>query len=343
MPATLSQLRQHGAYLQLDRTSYDAAGRHYTSACLAAGLKRLGIPVYANFNDELFAEVPPGAERPLLNLFPITEENNSPRLMQEIWASAAQNKCILSHADTVSTIFTPPGVPSLMTHETQFRRMVHGARFPWAFGLSDAMMAAPPTPVPFTQRRPVILRNFRPSANQQIRNMLDWTLVPHLEKHFAVDRAISADHQLKLGQYLGCLAYGGSWEEDLAPNSALAAHPEYHTYRQELVFHRPVAILRWDSWRWWESLAAGCLTFNLDFEKHGLMLPVVPEAWKHYVPVDLSDPKATIERLLDERARWPEIAANGRVWARTHYSPDAVAARLVDYVAPVQAPAASGR
>jgi hypothetical protein len=61
------------------------------------------------------------------------------------------------------------------------------------------------------------------------------------------------------------------------------------------------------------------LTFNLDFEQHGLMLPVMPEAWKHYVPIDLSDPKATIERLLDERARWPEVAANGRVWARTHF------------------------
>ena len=62
-----------------------------------------------------------------------------------------------------------------------------------------------------------------------------------------------------------------------------------------------------------------------------------------YVPIDLSDPKATIERLIGERARWPEIAANGRVWARTHYSPDAVAARLVDYVSPTDEPAASGR
>jgi hypothetical protein len=90
-------------------------------------------------------------------------------------------------------------------------------------------------------------------------------------------------------------------------------------------------IIRWDSWRWWESLAAGCLTFHLDFERYGFHLPVMPRAWEHYVPIDLADPKGTVDRLMAERPRWAAIAASGRTWARTHYGPEAVARRFLDH------------
>jgi hypothetical protein len=90
-----------------------------------------------------------------------------------------------------------------------------------------------------------------------------------------------------------------------------------------------LVVVRWDSWRFWESLAAGCLTFHLDFEKYGFLLPEMPMPWKHYIPIDMADPVGSVERFMDSRSRWSEIAHGGREWALKHYSPTACARRLL--------------
>ena len=51
----------------------------------------------------------------------------------------------------------------------------------------------------------------------------------------------------------------------------------------------------WDSWRFWESLAAGCVTFHVDFDKYGVQLPVMPENWRHYIGIDLDNMQDTVE------------------------------------------------
>ena len=48
---------------------------------------------------------------------------------------------------------------------------------------------------------------------------------------------------------------------------------------------RPPRLIQWDSWRFWEGLAAGCLVFNFDLPLYGVRLPVMPEPFVHYVPV----------------------------------------------------------
>lgn len=333
MPASLDQLKSEGVCFHLAGDQFDPGYRHYASACLASGLKRMGIPVFANLASTRFDGDGQEGARAALHVFEVEAEANSPELYREALACAAREKFLLSRADATGMLFPPAGIPSLMAHENRFRP-VKGTRLPWAFGLSDEIMAATAEARPFLEREPTILRNFSRSANQHVRDLLDWALVPHLARHFKVDTRPGRDHCDRLTRYAGCLAYGGTWETDLLESEHFQKNEGYREYRNVVSLKQPVVLLRWDSWRWWESLSAGCLTFQLDLGKYGLLLPVLPEPWVHYVPVDLTDPKATVERLLDERPRWGQIAAAGREWARTHFSPDAVARRLVDYAAP---------
>lgn len=76
-------------------------------------------------------------------------------------------------------------------------------------------------------------------------------------------------------------------------------------------------VFQWDSWRLWETFAAGTVVINLDFKKYGYVLPVMPENWKHYIGIDLKNPSAFLDRLA---------------WAIEHYAPKAIALRFLDIV-----------
>jgi hypothetical protein len=305
---------------------------HYGASCLAQGLHALGVPVFSN------VPLPPAAlgaiERPgpHVYVFTVSQRAYGGELLKAIEAFPAAHKVFLSTADITGNMITPPRIPALMAHENRFRRM-QGRRFPWAFGLSNEILAASSAPLPFDQRQEVVIRNFRPSGNQAVRNVLDLALVGHLARHLAIDRTVDADHLPRLGRSLGCLAYGGYFDESPLLNEDLARDPAVKNFYELVTYVHPTVILRWDSWRFWESLASGCLTFHLDFEKYGFDLPVLPRAWEHYVPIDLADPVGTVEALMAQRSRWAEIAAHGRDWARTQYSPEAVARRLLEHLA----------
>lgn len=92
---------------------------------------------------------------------------------------------------------------------------------------------------------------------------------------------------------------------------------------------RPRRSVQWDSFRFWETLTAGCAAFNLDLDLYGVEIPVMPVNWQHYVGVDLAHPRKTIERLLDDPLALERVAAGGRQWALKHYSPRAMATRFL--------------
>jgi hypothetical protein len=92
---------------------------------------------------------------------------------------------------------------------------------------------------------------------------------------------------------------------------------------------RPPRLIQWDSWRFWEGLAAGCLVFNLDLPHYGVQLPVMPEPFVHYVPVRPDNIATVLARLGREPGLAERIAAQGRAWALEHYSPRALARRLL--------------
>jgi hypothetical protein len=95
-------------------------------------------------------------------------------------------------------------------------------------------------------------------------------------------------------------------------------------------------LLSWDSWRLWESMAAGCVVVHVDFEKHGIELPRMPVNWQHYIGIDFESIEDTVARLKAEPDILAKISANGAEFARTHYAPLATAKRFLDLAAGTQ-------
>ena len=301
---------------------------HYATLCLMEGLRSLGIPAFSN------CPIPGMQTRGFdpvaydLYVFNITERSAGGPMLPFVEKFPRKEKILLSMSDTNGIIFPSAGFPSLMTHENRFLKLA-GNRLPWAFGISEDILEKTKNIPPFEGRRLGVLRNFRPSNNQDVRNFLDFSFVEVLEKYLPVDRTIGSDHFERLMGFTGCLAYGGAISVDQSSNAYFSQNETYKYILERSEYKSPLVILRWDSWRFWESLAAGCLTFHLDFEKYGFLLPEMPTPWKHYIPIDMADPVGSVERFMDSRASWAEIAYLGREWALEHYSPAACARRLL--------------
>jgi hypothetical protein len=92
---------------------------------------------------------------------------------------------------------------------------------------------------------------------------------------------------------------------------------------------RPERIVQWDSWRFWETLGCGCVAFNVDLERYGASLPIMPVKGEHYFGVNLSRPAATIDAIADDPSRLEAVASAGRNWALANYSPVAMAKRFL--------------
>ncbi|EFA69866.1 hypothetical protein [Cylindrospermopsis raciborskii] len=227
--------------------------------------------------------------------------------------------------------------------------------YPWAFGLSSRILRELNTVPDFDDRQKQILVNFRHwKKGHPVRNISSRMFIPQISKIFSIDHTIDSPHNLTSDPYhqlqwlqtgkrhypsfyqrlknsIACACFGGffvpSWPDD--PASLLNRIGKQMLNHLQLKSHQ---IVQWDSWRLWESLAAGCVTFHLDFEKYGVCLPVMPENWTHYIGVDLDNVKATIERIADQPEILPAIATEGRKWAMKNYSPAPTALRFLNTI-----------
>jgi len=233
---------------------------------------------------------------------------------------------------------------------------------PWVLGLSNRMLRMTADAPPFAGRRPAILVNFGASHHfphtarlrshrkfdPLIQRLLDldptrddlsvapldpydrlmWEQTNHRHSRSYYER-------LKHSQAVSCFC------GELIPPLPWHNPAQYlvggNKARLKLAFYRflgrldprPERIVQWDSWRFWESLAAGCATFNVDFERYGALLPVMPENGRHYFGVNLDNPKPVLERIMDDPGSLERVARDGQAWARTHYSPPAMARRFL--------------
>lgn len=188
---------------------------------------------------------------------------------------------------------------------------------------------------PFDTRTPAFLAGFRPSEGQSLRASLDLGFLPLLQQFFGVDKSLvgserwGEEYYRFLTNHSGCLGYGGYYGQDLLKNPWFQNIEPLNSFLKMVTWHHDTVVLRWDSWRFWESMAFGCVTVHLDFERYGFSLPVLPENWNHYIGIRLDHIKEDVERINDERHRLPEIAQADREWAIHHYSPVAVARRFI--------------
>lgn len=322
-------LRDIGFYFYFPEREIHPEFVNCTAMAIADGLTQLGFKCYSNVGNTLFTEKPLKDAARHFVVFEVTEKNDSKELMGGISEFKCRGKLINSASDCTPVMVTPENVASIVLHENRlspFRQK----RYPWGFGLTSARLAKHAAIKPFSQRRLSIVRNFRASASQAVRDVMDIALLPLLEKHFEIDRSVSFDRYAdQLAGSVGCLAYGGTFVSELTKNPAFRNSPSIAELAENRSLLKESIVIRWDSYRFWESLAAGCLTFNLDLNEYGFLLPEMPRAWEHYIPLNFSDLKGSVSELMDRRGEWEAIAAQGRTWAITHYSPIAAAQRFL--------------
>lgn len=223
----------------------------------------------------------------------------------------------------------------------------------WTFGLTNRIIKATKPNLDFCQRNKEMIAIFRSSLNQSVRIAMSFSFLSCLRNKIKIHENLieenltnqtdqndfhsfyssqSKTHHVSewfklLKETMFCCAYGGSFHCNNLFQS------EYAGMDISTISVQPKrAIFRWDSWRFWESLAAGCVTIHLDFEQCGFLLPIKPINWQHYVGIDLTNPRATAERILDEPDLMAKIAYNGRQWTLENYSPLPVACRFLDIV-----------
>ncbi|MDX2144529.1 MAG: hypothetical protein SFV19_14320 [Rhodospirillaceae bacterium] len=312
----------------------------HNSGCLMEGLRALGLRAQANTARVTSRQ----ASQPLLGVAEAEIRTEPFAGMSAVLIDISHgNRFVpldsmkggrlgyVNNSDVSIFCTVPEPFPLFSVHET--RRAKNGARrFPLAFGPSTALIAASERRQSFSKRKRVALRNFRATLSQGVRALLDMTYVPHVKSHMTVDENIlaPADYVAALQGAQVCLAYGGEFFSAIQTNPWFAANDPATLVRHS--FERldaPAFIMRWDSWRFWESLVCGCLTVHLDFDKYGFDLPVMPKPWVHYVPIDLDDLKGSVAALMDREKIWGEIAEAGRAWAIEHYAPRPTALRVL--------------
>jgi hypothetical protein len=338
----LERVRRGGVFFVFPRAECEL----YWSSCLAEGFQELGIPIFSNFDLYPLGEaersrwlfprssMPPAMAALIIgDVSELETYGKECRRVAEFVISQPQRSVLLCMADSVNTLDFPFTSPVFVAHRTD-RIRPRGNLIPWAFGLNRDVLKKIDAARLHGPRRPAFIRNFRPSFSQCVRQALDLAFVKNLSKHFDIDSTIDdggrflPTHYSKLATSFGCLAYGGSFIEDYSRNPYLAARGHAERW---IMGDYPV-IIRWDSWRFWESMASGCLTVALDFNEYGLQLPVVPENGVHYIGLRFDQLSEALGVLTDDRDRLSAIAEQGRRWVIAHYAPIPTALRFLSAV-----------
>ena len=235
---------------------------------------------------------------------------------------------------------------------------------PWVLGLNNRILQATAQPAPFAQREAKLLINF--GASHPYSHGTRELASRHFERKaltlLPIDRTrddLSASpsdpydalmwrqtghrfsrayyERLKHSQAVACFC------GDMIPAAPFQNPDQYlagggRARLRRALFElldrfdsRPRRAIQWDSFRFWEALAAGCAAFNIDLDYYGVALPVMPVEGEHYIGVRFDTVDATIDRLADDRSLLERVARQGREWALANYSPRALASRMLDW------------
>lgn len=224
---------------------------------------------------------------------------------------------------------------------------------PWQFGLTNRILNAV-NPTPWNERKSSILVNFR--AKHQLRDYMNSLLHPAIEKYMYWDTSITSfqienteknrnlsdfdvlmwkqtggrhnpEYYEKLSITKMCACYGGVFALPWGNYNKYTAKAT-RKINDIVKLAKWDRVRQWDSWRLWEAWAAGCCVVHIDFEEYGCKLPVMPENGTHYIGVDIKD-MSKIETFIQESEN---IAEKGRAFVLEHYTPKAIARRLLRMV-----------
>lgn len=350
---------------------YCTQAYHHLSVCIAEGLQELGIPFYSNINywkispeqeDYLFcheAEVSPDN----CSVVVVSNQwfNQNLHLPENLFHPA--RKYITVYLDDMDgpVVWNPEFRNFDLIFRTHYNKGEYPSNcLPWQFGISNRILKETSQVPSFQKRNRQMLVNFRNDqgileisncwlkVNQgflrvdrgaiivarSLRQIVREQFLPLIEKILPVEDTVDyfdlppsdSYHYLHWTQ-TGQRHYPNYYKR-LKESAACACFGGYTVSPGTGKF----LVEWWDSWRFWESLAAGCVTFHVDFDKYGIQLPVMPENWRHYIGLDLDNFEEAVERIASEPEILERISTSGREWALTNYSPVPTALRFIETI-----------
>lgn len=237
---------------------------------------------------------------------------------------------------------------------------------PWQLGVSERILNATKDYIEFKKRNKSILWNFGASHPYPhgLRELAKKRILPHLEQHINFNKTLdnlniipesfseydqlmwaqsarrhNPNYYNRLKTSIACASFCGELIPGLpfdpsvylkGGNKALIKKKLYSLLSKALL--KKERIIQWDSWRFWESLAAGCVPIHIDLEKYGVALPVMPINWKHYIGIDLDHIERDVDRIFEDEKLLEEISLEGHTWLLENYSPEAVAKRFLNII-----------
>lgn len=337
--------------------------------CLGEGLRELGIPFYSNTDYwQLSSET---GEYLFQHNPEIAPDDCSIVVLGNEWftmghpfpeslfhSNRSYTTVFIDSSDGENTISRSPLFRQFdfifRTHFNQ--KFVNPSNYhPWAFGLSNRILTSLKDPISFHQRKNVMLVNFRANKHpHSVRKFIYKNFLTYSQDIIPVDSSTDWGNEEPLNDYdaLQQLQTGGrhfpAYYKRLRESAACACFggffvspvPRDQSLLLSRLLKRCLAmsnfksnrIVQWDSWRFWEALAAGCVAFHIDLEKYGALMPVMPQNWKHYIGVDLDN----IDEMADKFIRNPEtlelISFEARQWALEHYSPIPTTLRFLETI-----------
>lgn len=340
------------------------AAYQHCSVALAEGLSLLGLPVFGNLN---YWEKSPGSGDYLIRKADGVDHNDCdvilfgstlydyPRpdlIPSDLFRKDRPYRLIF--IDNSDGRITPGFLPVLREADLVLKSHYCGKHSypenftPWQFGLTERMIASV-EPLPFAERENAVLVNFR--IKHHLRTLAEELVMPAVGSVFERNETIDDDDDLKheselarhfwrmtggrhypafykrLGRQKACAAFGG-YLENTRSGHASSRKMSPARIRRETAPRDFDSIYQFDSWRFWESMLSGCVTLHIDFEAYGATLPVMPLNGGEYLGIDFSKPEEFRDRLHSGNP-FESIGLQARDWCLKHYSPVAVAQRLL--------------
>jgi hypothetical protein len=346
----------------------DATRYQHAAIALGEGLAELGIPFVSNIDHWHRA---PGAA-PLFRVDPtIDPASCSAVIFTSDWledgralpASLFEGptrpiSVYLDHEDGSRVHSMRPGFSSFdLVLRAHFGALTtYPATFhPWAFGLSNRIIEATAPQQPAETRMRRILVSYRHGRHpHSVRTYLERRFLERLADRLEVcryaedggaanddplaahlwhltGRRHSSRYYSALRESAACASFGGYFISDRPRDERhlLSRLIKRGIGRLHLHTRR---ITQFDSWRLWESLAAGCATVHLDLERYGVRLPVMPRNWEHYIGLNLDRLDEDIERMCADPDVLSRVGAAGRAWSIANYGPRPTAERFLALV-----------
>lgn len=310
---------------------------HHALVVLAEGFKALGISVYANVN---YWQLTPNGDSYLFQHHPdVTPDDCSIVILDHYWFAQKnpipenlfhpKRQYITVYMDHEDGILTISWRPEFRAFDFIFRAHFNSGLsypdniFPWAFGLSDRILQEVAHPQEFAVRRRALLVNFRNVVDHPLRQIVADSFLPYIDKILPLDSTVEgfrhtlSDYHALQWHQTGRRHYPDYYKrlQATVASACFGGYPQIQKQTGELI------VPWWDSWRLWESLAAGCVPFHVDLKQYGAVLPEMPQNWQHYIGIDLDNFEEVGDRILQDPTLLPRISEAGKTWAIEHYSP----------------------